>query len=314
MRWLGGTDAGVHNFIGRGYGDGLCRQSGGMASTDGRTTLEEMENSPLHGAKPDRHMQQSGARCKLPWAALRGQLGASDFDWLALLQRDVSHVLDLPLRIISRVAMDCLGTLRSRHVLGLQVYTDGTGGHKSSERSDGDEEADNSFDAAWAVLLVAVMADGSRAMIGAAAGKLDSVQQWFTGMGLPSCGATSHAAELFAATWGMFLASRLEAAGSLGRGLNVDLVSDSEAACKAATGEICPTVETPMCGALRAIFRWLQRLGRDGPRIRAIHVPGHAGHPFNELVDVLAAEAGADRWKEAEVGIPGLDHMMKGDA
>ena len=296
-----------------------ARASLGVCCSDPYTSADEIWASPFVG----QHATNECAlpcfdRCPVPWAHLFSDIGA-ERDWLGELNRDVNSLLNLDLAEISRAALVGLVPLRCNAVKGLQFFVDGTGGSKggsgSSSGAQGLHKEDESGDAAWAVVVLAIHADSSRAFVGAAGGKWATVREAWLAAGLPGheCKQTSHFAEGFAMFWPMFWAVQLERSGQLGRGLDMDFVSDSSISRSLAEGQTTARTEVTVGHGCRSMLLWLRRLGSAGPAIHMRHVPSHVGHPFNEVVDCLAAVVGRDGLQEVTVRQDML-RAMAGDA
>ena len=255
------------------------------------TSADEIWDSPFVGQPAN----NEGALpcldfCPVPWANLFSDIGA-ERDWLGELNRDVNSLLNLDLAEISRAALVGLVPLRRNAVKGLQIFVDGTGGSKggseSSSGAQGLHKEEETCDAAWAVVVLALHADSSRAFVGAAGGKWATVREAWMAAGLPGqeCKQTSHFAEGFAMFWPMFWAVQLERSGQIGRGLDMEFVSDSSISRSLAEGQTTARTEITLGRGCRSMLLWLRRLGSAGPAIRLRHVPSHVGHPFNEVVD-----------------------------
>ena len=122
---------------------------------------------------------------------------------------------------------------------------------------------------------------------------------------MPHRRGTSHAAEAAAAVWGLLWCLRANGDLDFGSLLDFVLFADSLGSLDAAGGMATPHAEPELGAALRAAFHLAA--GRLPSRLhhRLRHVPGHAGHPWNELVDVAATAAG-EGWWVPPPALPGL--------
>ncbi len=188
----------------------------------------------------------------------------------------------------------------------LQVHTDGTGGagglggEELWRPATTAEIRRGQARPAWAALILAEVEagpslEGSRALVGLLGARLPGEPSAGGASGplsiddLGQLGATSAAAEVLAAVWGLLAAA--EWAESLGRALPVELVADSRLALQLASGEAGSRELQRLGGALRGAALWWQH---EGGGFACRHVLSHCGHPWNEAVDSIAGAAGAD--------------------
>lgn len=202
---------------------------------------------------------------------------------------------------------DCAAMALSRvvpvtwpQIAKISVSTDGSGG---SRPASAEEEPSPP---AWAAVVVAKHRDRSHALIGAAAGTLEAT----TALAARS---TSHSAELVAATW----ASAWALAWAFGAATDPDIRddilfefwSDNKAAIGAGAGQAHMNSEAALGHALRNLRTALEALLGSASRVRSGHVPGHAGHPWNEVADRLADAASNRRWP-SPAAAPSIDALL----
>ena len=181
-----------------------------------------------------------------------------------------------------------------RDVVGLAVYTDGTGGggaapaRRSAPAAPGVQVLP-----AWAVAVVASGRGGERQVLGAAGGMIRDFSCTRGQRG--DSYLAEEAALLWAIAWIL---------GALERGCwpavrSVGIFSDSTAAQGIATGAMGPCGQSAIGGLLRGAYRLLAcRAGETS--VWAEYVPSHVGHPWNEMADVVASAAGAGIWPRCE--------------
>ena len=232
---------------------------------------------------------------------LEGQ-GTGDclFQLTPITDEAFKKVVFLPVTII---ALERVVPLRLDEVVALDFYTDGTGGGVDPSALHGPDSPGPPAGAAgrtvllkpaWAAAVVARHRDGSRALLGAAGGLVAD----FLGEASKGNGAgTSYSAEEIAILWATVWLLASLGAGDWSTVARFTFHTDSMPARDVAVGAAGAKGSRNSGTILRDAYRALQEALHGDVRLE--YVPSHVGHPWNELVDRLAAAAGCGAWPSA---------------
>ena len=232
---------------------------------------------------------------------LEGQ-GTGDclFQLTPITDEAFKKVVFLPVTII---ALERVVPLRLDEVVALDFYTDGTGGGVDPSALHGPDSPGPPAGAAgrtvllkpaWAAAVVARHRDGSRALLGAAGGLVAD----FPGEASKGDGAgTSYSAEEIAILWATVWLLASLGAGDWSTVARFTFHTDSMPARDVAVGAAGAKGSRNSGTILRDAYRALQEALHGDVRLE--YVPSHVGHPWNELVDRVAAAAGGGAWPSA---------------
>ena len=260
------------------------------------STFVDRHGGEQRGASNILEPGRSEMRC-----VLEGQ-GTGDclFQLTPITDEAFKKVVFLPVTII---ALERVVPLRLDEVVALDFYTDGTGGGVDPSALHGPDSPGPPAGAAgrtvllkpaWAAAVVARHRDGSRALLGAAGGLVAD----FPGEASKGDGAgTSYSAEEIAILWATVWLLAALGAGDWSTVARFTFHTDSMPARDVAVGAAGAKGSRNSGTILRDAYRALQEALHGDVRLE--YVPSHVGHPWNELVDRVAAAAGGGAWPSA---------------
>lgn len=159
----------------------------------------------------------------------------------------------------------------ARHVHSLRIFTDGSAG---------------SGGMSWALIVIWRLRCGAHRYGGHFSGVIGDNE--FGGFVTDDRACGNNVAELTAIVWALLFVAQCSFAH---QAPIAHILSDSMLALAVVEGRAVPSKMKQLGTRARLIMSSLRAMGRH---VSTSHVPGHRGHPWNELADV-AASAAADR-------------------
>ena len=259
--------------------------------------------APLEGAPAAPRAEARGAllrRCRIP--GLGSAAGAATLpELLATAATEAAALAALEPPPLSRLALGLLVPPWTGDLAALQVFSDGSGGHRARAGLAGEMEMQASRAAeesrpGRARVLVGTHADGTRCLLGAAGAPLPcfltEAERRSRGLGGMDAAMrpTSFAAELLPALWGALWA---HATRSLlaAPALQIAPRADALPAVHIAEGRAGSVAEPALAQGLRGAAL----LAAESGPFFCRRVFCHAGRPWNELADTVAGAAGQGR-------------------